>query len=69
MATYCHVMRPTKLLSEQEVVEEYGLNLLTLRDWRHERRVLPFIKLGHAVRYRRSDIEEYLDGHTVAVES
>ena len=60
---------PTKLLTEQEVAAEYGLNLNTLRDWRYRKCVLPFIKLGDAVRYRRSDIEAYLDGHTVSVQS
>ena len=55
------------LLTEREVAAEYGLNLNTLRDWRYRRVVLPFVKFGTAVRYRRSDIEAVLDAGTVAV--
>lgn len=58
-------MDGTKLLTDQQVAEEYGLNVNTLRDWRWRNRVLPYVKFGNAVRYRRADIEAYLDEHTV----
>lgn len=58
---------PTQLLTDLQVADEYGINVLTLRDWRWLRVGLPYVKVGRAVRYRRTDIERYLDEHTVAV--
>jgi len=57
----------SKLLTEHEVSAEYGLNLHTLRDWRYQRRGLPFVKLGKVVRYERAAVEAYIAKHTVAV--
>ena len=44
------------LLSEQEVAEELGLAVTTLRRWRWARRGLPFLKIGRAVRYDPKDV-------------
>ena len=60
---------PGELLTEHEVAAEYGLSVGTLRDWRYKKAVLPFVKLGSSVRYRRSAIEAYINEHTVATDA
>ena len=62
-----------QLLTPQEVSEITGLSQGTLALWRSTGRVdLPFCKLGRAVRYRRDDLESFLDSsrrqHTSAPE-
>lgn len=54
------------LLSPKEAAEFLGLPEGTLAQWRSQRRGPPYIKLEERlVRYRRSDLEEYLSGHLV----
>ena len=49
------------LLTEQEAADTLTLKVPTLQEWRSSGRVrLPFVKLGGAVRYRRSDIEDFI---------
>ena len=51
----------TELLSEHEAAQALTLKVPTLQEWRSSGRVrLPFVKLGGAVRYRRSDIEDFI---------
>ena len=50
-----------------QVSEMLGVSVKTLEKWRWERRNLPYVKLGTAVRYRESDLEAWLDGHTIGV--
>lgn len=57
-----------KLLDEYETGEALGgVAVPTLRQWRVERRGLPFVKIGGAVRYLLSDILEYLESRRVPV--
>ncbi len=54
------------LLKEAEVKSESGFSLAWLRRCRLERRGLRYIKISRKmVRYRRQDIESYLDLHAV----
>jgi predicted DNA-binding transcriptional regulator AlpA len=46
-----------RLLKEREAASALNLSIRTLRNWRVLGRGPPFLKLGRAVRYRRSDIE------------
>lgn len=62
-----------QLLSPQEVSEITGLSPGTLALWRSTGRVdLPYCKLGRSVRYRRDDLEAFLENsrkeHTSAPE-
>ena len=51
----------TKLLTPRESAELLGVPEGTLAQWRSQRRGPPYIKLeGRLVRYRRSDLEEYI---------
>ncbi len=54
------------LLTPKEAAEFLGIPSGTLAQWRSQRRGPPYIKLEERlVRYRRSDLEEYLSGHLV----
>ena len=57
--------RVTKLLTEREVVELYGLKLGTLRNHRSKKIGIPFVKLQGKVRYRLSEIEAYIEKNLV----
>ncbi len=56
-----------ELLKEEEVAEIIKLGLSTLRNMRHNQKGLPYVKLGRSVRYKRSDVEQYINEHTIAV--
>jgi predicted DNA-binding transcriptional regulator AlpA len=51
----------TKLLTEKQVEEVYGLKVKTLRKWRWSGEGPSHIKLGRSVRYRVADIEAYIE--------
>lgn len=55
------------LLEDREATRFLDLKDGTLSVWRSTGRYkLPFIKIGRKVRYRRSDLEEWLAGRTRA---
>jgi predicted DNA-binding transcriptional regulator AlpA len=54
-----------EILTEREVAETYGFGISYLRRCRRERRGPRFLKIGKLVRYRRADIEDYLNAHAV----
>lgn len=57
-----------QLYTPAQVSKLLGVSVKTLEKWRWERRNLPFVKLGAAVRYRGSDLEAWLDANTVGTE-
>lgn len=49
------------LLTEQQAAEYIGVSPGTLSVWRSTGRYcLPFLKIGHKVRYRLSDLEAWI---------
>ncbi len=60
-------MAPVKiLLTPREAAEFLGVPQGTLAQWRSQRRGPPYIKLeGRLVRYRHTDLENYLKSHMV----
>lgn len=42
-----------------------GRSVRTLEQWRYRGEGPPYIKVGKAPRYRRSDVDRWLDAHTV----
>ena len=54
-----------ELLSEKEVAKIYKINVRTLQRERSLGTGMPYVKLGKRVRYKRSDVEKYIDQHTV----
>ena len=57
----------TNHLNENEVAARLGVPVRTLQQWRFQKRVLPFVKLGKLVRYRLCDIEKHIQNHLVEV--
>jgi excisionase family DNA binding protein len=53
------------LLDETEAAEKLGVAVQTLRNWRHIRRGLPYVKIGRIVRYREKDLLDYVDQHRI----
>lgn len=53
------------LLTDEEVSGVLKVPLPTLAAWRYNGRVkgLPFVKIGGAVRYRRADVESFIQGN------
>jgi predicted DNA-binding transcriptional regulator AlpA len=54
-----------ELLDQAQMRDEYGPSIPTQERWRQQGTGPKYIKLGGRVRYRRSDIEEWLDSRTV----
>ena len=52
-------------LTETETSELTSIPLSTLRNHRFERRGLPYIKLNRSVRYKTTDVVEYMDARRV----
>ena len=52
------------LLTERQAAEFLTVRVKTLQAWRVRGRGPKFIKLGGSVRYRREDLEQFLDEHT-----
>ena len=47
-------------LTEAEAAARLGLKVATLRAWRHQGRGPAFVRLGRAIRYLSTDIDEFL---------
>jgi len=56
-----------KLLTPQEVAKLTSLSIDTLAQWRSQRRGIPYLKIGRAVRYDPNDVQIYLEGCRVSV--
>jgi excisionase family DNA binding protein len=53
--------RTEPLMTVWEVADWLGMSPHTLRYWRHVHRGPRSLSVGGAIRYRRSDIEEWLE--------
>lgn len=58
---------PKELLDEKEAAAYLGLtNQKTLAVWRCTKRYdLPYVKYGRLVRYRRKDLQAFVDAHVI----
>jgi excisionase family DNA binding protein len=55
------------LLKPEAVASLTGLSLETLAQWRSQKRGIPYLKVGRAVRYDPADVQAYLEGCRVSV--
>ena len=55
------------LLSPEDVAEITGLARDTLAQWRSQKRGIPYLKIGRAVRYDPAEVQVYLEGCRVSV--
>jgi excisionase family DNA binding protein len=53
-----------RLLSIPEVAERLGVNVRHIRRLVHERRI-PFVKWGHLIRFKPTDIDQWINANTV----
>jgi|TARA_Y100000294_G_C8428990_1_gene285997 excisionase family DNA binding protein len=53
------------LLSSKEMALIYGFSKKTLENHRAQRVGIPYIKIGRMVRYRKSDVDQYLEQHRI----
>ena len=62
-------MSDSELLTPQEAAEFLKLSVHTLAAWRSKGQpngdALPWIEVGNSVRYRRTDIQAWLDKRTL----
>ena len=58
-----------KLLKEREVAQILRCSVQTLRNYRQQRRGIPYIKNGKSVRYSTKDVNTYLNERKIFVEN
>ena len=57
-----------KLLTPTQVAEILGVGVETLNHWRHTKRyALNFVRIGRCVRYRQTDVENFIKTRTVYI--
>ena len=57
----------SELLTAEGVAAVTGLSVETLAQWRSQKRGIPYLKVGRAVRYDPADVQTYLEGCKVSV--
>ncbi len=55
-----------RLLKQKEVAEWIGMSESWMELCRYKGIGIPYIKLGRACRYRKSDVQRWIDEHNVA---
>lgn len=55
------------LLTSEQVATKTGLSPETLAQWRSQKRGIPYLKIGRAVRYDPTEVQTYLEGCRVSV--
>jgi excisionase family DNA binding protein len=56
----------SRLLTPNQVAEILGVDVDTLNVWRCTRRYkLPYVKTGRLVRYRLSDLNQFIESRTI----
>ena len=53
------------LLTEEDTSARLKLSRNTLRNWRSQKKYIPFVHLGRSVRYREKDVENFILAHIV----
>ncbi len=56
---------PDKFDTEPDTAAMLGIGASTLQQLRFRGEGPPYLKIGRAIRYRRSDVERWLEAHTV----
>jgi excisionase family DNA binding protein len=54
------------MLTPDDLAAELGVSLMTLWRWRRDGTGPPFAMVGRHVRYRRRDVDRWLDSRTAA---
>ncbi len=56
------------MLTEPEAAERLNVHTKKLKDWRRDHLGPPFFKYGTLVRYRREDLEQFIQGRLFKTE-
>jgi predicted site-specific integrase-resolvase len=56
-------------LTEADAAARLGLKVATLRAWRHQGRGPAYVRLGRAIRYLDTDIEQFLGANRHTAQS
>lgn len=57
---------PPNMLTREEAAEFLGVKPGTLEVWASTQRYsLPYVKVGRCVRYRRADLDQFIEAQTV----
>ena len=51
-----------ELLTQQQLAEELQVTVRTLERWRREGTGPPWVRVGRSPRYRRQDVDRWLEG-------
>lgn len=54
-------------LTPSDVSKEYSMSISTLAKWRMDNKYLPFSKVSKYIKYKRSDIELFLNTNIIEV--
>lgn len=58
-----------EFLTPKEVHKEFGFSTSTLAKWRMNNINLTFSKIGKYIRYKRADIEDFIESNKIEVAS
>jgi predicted site-specific integrase-resolvase len=54
-----------EMLTEKELAKAAKVSVQTLRNWRAEKKIFAYVKIGRAVRYPLSETEKILQSRTI----
>lgn len=58
-----------RLMPDEETAQMLGVTVGTLATWRSSKRYdLPFVRVGRLIRYRLSDVRQWIDTRTEAMQ-
>lgn len=60
---------PKGWLNPNDVYKEFGFSVSTLAKWRMQNKFLPFSKIGKYIKYKRADIEAFLNSNIIDAET
>ncbi|RRS32309.1 MAG: hypothetical protein P794_01520 [Epsilonproteobacteria bacterium (ex Lamellibrachia satsuma)] len=58
-----------KWLSPRKVQDQYGFSTSTLAKWRMDNINIPFSRMGKYIRYKTTDIDQWIENNKVEVAS
>ena len=56
-----------EFIDDKEVSRITGIATTTLARWRCQKLNLPYHKIGGAIRYKKSDLNDYIEKHRISV--
>ncbi len=65
--SFSKMFQKSDLLSRREAAEYLGITERTLAVWACVKRYnLPYVKIGRLVKYRRSELDNFINRHTIS---